>query len=742
MLTTKPPFQSSTTDEIYRRARDRDYDWPQNDQKLISLEVKDIVASMLVDADRRPDPDAIVQHPFFTAGYVPSRADITPRLRETAPEQEIFHDSCASPRLQERVQSNLRDLCQQCEVGSWQQKVQPVKPAIWREIASEEKHGLTPSIPLAVDIVYRPYDELRREKQQLQASQSVSILCEKTEALTLDAPPKFAPSGWLKAPPQSFAAQQRAANKPVNTIPSSRTQPSMNAAPARPLAARPRGTKKDIPLTTSGALSVEDHEQAKRVSSRATRTQLPSSRTQATARPALATRSSSTAKIDPPPQLEEDPTGGKNVVSLFGPGEQQEYLEDTRPDLVLSRMRKLQAELERALNSRSMAYISTKQQEPDIPKVVVKWVDYTNKFGLGYILNDGSAGCILNSVTAPGGDDQALLPPSFLLVQDAEKHITRRNDPTYHERQQVVPMTKPIYFYETKGDEGISRVGVSPEEFRVPVSQNGSASKLEPGKTDYEHRKRERIVLWKKFANYMLQHAREHPDAETPRPYAVDVPGDLVTFYQRFGDVQTFLFCDGHLQVCVADPIHGFWSLLTPAQFNFPDHTKIVLDRTGTWCHFWHLSQEAAEQLASTGGMDEASLDDRAVLSYPLQTLLNFSTVPKASQRSVPNSTRHRPEIPLELQGIPAANDFRRKVEFIRAVVKEWARNGGLGKSDMSREGRLKWPGLRQTKDCEVMMKQAWVTIGARGEDRRHAAWVDSRNPTTLLDEIDETRKT
>lgn len=549
MLTTKPPFQSSTTDEIYRRARDRDYDWPQNDQKLISLEVKDIVASMLVEADRRPDPDAIVQHPFFTAGYVPAQADITSRLRETAPEQEIFHDSCASPRLQERVQSNLRELCEQCEVGPWQQKVQPVKAAIWREIASEEKHGLTPSIPLAVDVVYRPYDELRREKQQLQVSQSVSLLCEKTEALTLDAPAKWAPSGWLKAPPQSFAAQQRAANKPPNAIPSSRTQPSMSAAPARPLATRSRGIKKDVPLTTSGALSVEDHEQAKKVSTRATRTQLPSSRTQPTARPALATRSSSTAKIDPPAPPKEDSMGGKKVVSLFGPGEQQEYLEDTRPDLVLSRMRKLQAELERALNSRSMAYISTKQKGPEIPKVVVKWVDYTNKFGLGYILNDGSAGCILNSVTAPGGDAQAVLPPSFLLVHDAEKHISRRDDPTYHERQQVVPMTEPIYFYETKGEEGISRVRVDPGEFRVPVSQTGTASKLGPGKTEYEHRKRERIVLWKKFANYMLQHAREHPDAETPRPYPVDVPGDLVTFYQRFGDVQVFQFCDGHLQV-------------------------------------------------------------------------------------------------------------------------------------------------------------------------------------------------
>lgn len=563
MLTTKPPFQSSTTDEIYRRARDRDYDWPQNDQKIISLEVKDIVASMLVEADRRPDPDAIVQHPFFTAGYVPAQADITSRLRETAPEQEIFHDSCASPRLQERVERNLRDLCQQCEVGPWHQKIQPVRTAIWREIASEEKHGLTPSIPLAVDIVYRPYDELRREKQQLQASQSVSLLCEKTEALTLDAPAKFAPSGWLKAPPQSFAAQQRAANKPPNAMPSSRTQPSMSAAPARPLGTRSRGVKKDIPLTTSGALSVQDHEQAAKVSARATRTQLPSGRSQPVARPALVTRSSSTAKVEPSPQFKQEVTDEKKVVSLFGPGEQQEYLEDTRPDLVLTRMRKLQAELERALNSRSMAYISTKQKGPEVPKVVVKWVDYTNKFGLGYILNDGSAGCILNSVNAPGGDEQAVLPPSFLLVHDAEKHITRRNDSTYHERHQVVPMTEPISFYETKGEEGISRVRLDPEEFRVPVNQDGTASKLGPGKTDYEHRKRERIVLWKKFANYMLQYAREHPDAETARPYPVDTPGDLVTFYQRFGDVQVFHFCDGHLQVC-STLMKDIVSLLSP----------------------------------------------------------------------------------------------------------------------------------------------------------------------------------
>lgn len=548
MLTTKPPFQSSTTDEIYRRARERDYDWPQNDQKFISPEVKDIVASMLVDADERPDPDAIVQHPWFAAGYVPLQADITSRLRETAPEQQIFYDACRNSKLHDKVVQNLITLCQQCEVGPWQQKLQPLKMAIWREIASEEKHGLTPNIPLAADTVYRPYDELRREKQQKHPIQSMTVLCEKTEALTMDPSLMGAPSGLLRAPPQSFAAQQRAANRPPPSVANPRTQPSMSTAPTRPAVVRPRGTKKEVVLTTSGALSVESHEQVTKASTRSTRMQMPS-RTQSTTRPAPLSRSSSTIKVVPQEEPNEVAPGRTRVVSLFAPDEYQEHLDGTRPDVVLSKMRRLQAELERALNSRSMAYISTKDNGREVPKVVVKWVDYTNKFGLGYILNDGSAGCILNSVTAPGGEEKTILPPSFLLVNGAEKHISRRNDSRYHERQQIVPMTEPIYFYEMKGEEGVNRVCVDPEEFRVPLNADGTAQKLGPGRNDYEHRKRERIVLWKKFANYMLQYAREHPGEGEPVPNPTDVPGDLVTFYQRFGDVGVWYFCDGHLQV-------------------------------------------------------------------------------------------------------------------------------------------------------------------------------------------------
>lgn len=549
MLTTKPPFQSSTTDEIYRRARERDYDWPQNEHKMISPEVKDIVASMLVDADRRPEPDSIVQHPFFATGYTPLQDEISPKLRETAPQHQIFYDACEQPKLRERAQQNLKALCQDCDIGPWHQKSRSILTAIWKEIASEEKHGLTPSIPLTPDVVYRPYDELRREKQQLAASQSVSVLCEKTEALSLDSAPLRTQTGAMRAPPQSFAAQQRAAAIPANVIPTSRIQPSMSTVPMRPASVRSRSSRKEVPLTTSGALSVEGHEKAIRGPSRTTRTQLPASKPQTTARSISASQPTARQRqkqevIEVFQEVPEEP----KMATLFAPEEPREILSGTRPDMVLSKMRKLQAELERALNSRSQAYLSTQNNEPEAPKVVVKWVDYTNRFGLGYVLNDGSAGCVMNSVPVPKGEGGAVLPPTFVLVRGAEKHISRREDPTYPDRQQIVPMREQINFCELHGEEGMSQVGVSPEEFRVSVHPDGTASKLGPGSNEFSHRKRERIVLWKKFANYMLQYGRDPQDEGMYAP-TTRLPGDLITFYQRFGDVGVWYFCDGHIQV-------------------------------------------------------------------------------------------------------------------------------------------------------------------------------------------------
>lgn len=163
--------------------------------------------------------------------------------------------------------------------------------------------------------------------------------------------------------------------------------------------------------------------------------------------------------------------------------------------------------------------------------------------------------------------------------------------------------------------------------------------------------------------------------------------------------------------------------------------------------------------------IDEADLDQRSVLSYPLQTLLNFSTkatVPRSTRTTgASSSRRQRPEIDPMLQGIPAANDFRRKIEFVRAIVREWVANGGLGNSDMSRERRLRWTGARETVVLSsagdtvnnagtgsglvpipvAVQKHVWVTIGARQGDQRFTALVDPRRPAEIAADIDESAR-
>lgn len=719
MLTSKPPFQSSTTDEIYRRARERDYEWPDVEtlKRRISEEAKDLVSTMLTEADLRPEPDTVVQHPFFTSGYMPSEADMSVKLREFAPYDNEFYMDASELDLS-RTMSNLKDLCRDCSVGTWGQ-AKLVQTQVWKEMAKEENAGLTPSIPLAKGVVYRPFDERSQEEQQIKprllasmAALSLNSNEEPSSTSTLKAP-----TGLLRQPPQSFAAQQRAQGRPSGTVTSSRSRTALPTDSA-PASLRVRTKREPVPpkeesVPESGYRSVRG----------ASRTALAPSRSAPTLAAPEKTVPSTSVPVS---AVQKESTETLPSASLFSPTERPTQILGSKPDDVLDRLRRLQTELERALNSRSMAIISSKTTTPPHPHIVVKWVDYTNKFGLGYILNDGSVGCVLRDIaTKTESGSAAQLPPAGVFIRGAERHILRRQDPKYANRHQPVPMTRPIKFFENNGERGLSQAAISPEQFRVPINEDGTAGKLNPGKDSYQHRKRERVILWKKFANYMIAYGRdeavptEEEAAKAVGPGQENAQAELVTFYQRFGDVGCWVYCDGHLQ------------------FNFPDHTKIVLDATGTWCHFWHLPQDAAERLASTGTIGAAALDDRAMLSYPLQTLLNFQT--KSTARA--GTTRRRPEIDPELQGIPAANDFRRKIDFIKNVVKEWVTNGGLGNSNMSRETRLRWLGYRETVNATIPQKHVWVTIGARGGDQRLTSLVDPRTPWELGEDTDSAAK-
>ncbi|KEY67512.1 hypothetical protein S7711_02432 [Stachybotrys chartarum IBT 7711] len=721
MFTSKPPFQSSTTDEIYRRARERDYEWPnpESSQRYISREAKDLVATMLEDADRRPHPDEIVQHSFFTTGYMPSDADISSRLRELPPDRQEFYTNHLSTSLQARSLQNLKDMCRECCVGPSAQ-VQLVYTQVWKEMAAEEKAGMTPMIPLAEDLVYRPFEEWVKEQEQIRLKQAALRSSYSASTENQSTGSYRAPTGLLRQPPQSFAAQQRAQGRPATASTSAKSKPTVESAVTAPQPSRAPPAKEVV----SDIRTAEPVDPVLKSVRGSVRTRLPATKAATELQLSEGVAKPPTTTTAGHPRYKSESI---RPATLFSSTEQQTQILETKPDAILQRLQKLQAELERALNARTMAIISSKTVTPPHPHVVVKWVDYTNKFGLGYILNDGSVGCILRDIPTTEGSKTAILPPAGVFIRGAEQHILRRQDATYEDRIQPVPMTESIKFFENNGEDGVAEVTVSPENFRVTALEDGTAGKMNPGKDIYQHRKRERIILWKKFANYMIAYGRDEAllaeEAGVMGPGRQDTKAELVTFYQRFGDVGCWVFCDGHLQ------------------FNFPDHTKIVLDATGTWCHFWHLPQDAAERLATTGTIGASALDDRAMLSYPLQTLLNFQAKPSATRTTRTTSGRRRPEIDPEIQGIPTSNDFRRKVEFIKNVVKEWVSNGGMGNSSMARDTRLRWTGFREIFDSTAPQKQVWVTVGARWGDQRLSTLVDPRKPWELGEEVEKPQK-
>ncbi|KAI1764758.1 kinase-like protein [Hypoxylon sp. FL1150] len=716
MLTSKPPFQSSTTDEIYRRAKNRDYEWPKSEafNKYISEEAKEVVATMLQEAELRPDPDTIVQHDFFLSGYIPTSAEMTTKLRDCPPQGDQFYTVDLTPRMASQNLRSLKEMCRSCDVGPWN-TTQPAYKSTWREVALEEQAGLTPIIPLVEGIVYRPYEEVSKEQNLVQVPSRPPpqpVTKKENEEIGEQA----GANGLLRAPPQSFAAQQRAQGRSAKPAPVARSR-TVDDMPA-PSAS---GTMRSRPRRELSQAASE----SKLVSKTTTVPSKTIAHRPATTEPVkLAPKVDEKKALPERTQNERGTVPGATDGSLFGPSERRMAVPETQPDFVLERLRRLQTELERALNSRSMA-IMGKGPTPSPPHIVVKWVDYSNKFGLGYILNDGSVGCVLKSLpgSAKGGKT-VTLPPSCILVREAEQHCARRHDPGYPDRNQIIPTTQAIQFYENNGEDGLATVFVHPSQFKTEPSPDGAAGKIPLGRDIYDYRKRAHLILWKKFANYMMAYGRDQ-DATTDDTGLLQIPTstkqtmpptDVVTFYQRIGDVGCWVFADGHLQ------------------FNFPDHTKIVLDATGTWCHFWHLPQESAEKLASTGELDETALDERGVLSYPLQTLLNFAMKPAV--RPTRNVTRKRPEINPMLQGIPAANDFRRKIEFIKNIIKEWVTNGGLGNSNMVREHRQQWPGYRETVHG-MPSKHVWVTIGARWGDERYSAVVDPKKPGELGGEVE-----
>lgn len=773
MLVGQPPFQAASQNEIYRKARGVEYDWPEKDKHFndIPEEAKDLVARLLkVDAEERPDPDQVVGHPFFSM----YGGDAMPMTMEDYFCREIprYLDRKAIPRgdvmLKGTERLSLRALAKRCGVGYLHGDSEPqaavggdVDISLYKECQAEEDSGTAPVVPLPKDMVYTSkfpsscWPDLEANDssqstlvnsdvvmQDVDTSRTSTATSRSSTAVAENNSIRSVPERPRRAPVQSHAATLRAAH--VSSRPPQLKQVLEHAGPldgtvrtraaANASVRAGRGLLNELPvrptLNASSAGGLEAKVLAR--NPRATRAKKAHVLDQDMADPPVApkarrppTKDHCIDQVYSNPDVKRQDMAARSrariasnvqkemadVVpltrtisseittnragqrsdsprpenALIGPDEVLECLPGSKPDDVLRQLQRLHNELEislknlaRGKDNSQIEEFDTKSQNFKHRPVVVKWVDYTNKFGIGYILANGTVGCVFK------GDETS--NPTCVVVAGAEDHLKKRNVTKYGEKHQMVHAKgAPIEFIENCGLEGLKRVLVPASQYQVAVSDAGVADKLAPGRDIHDYEKRRKLCLWDKFGKYMTQSLGKSEEsdrnsleeADSSRLRRNNAAGPFVKFYQRLGNVGIWGFGDGSFQ------------------FNFPDHTKLVVSGDGTWLDFYHLPTQAAKALKTGRALEAGALAARSVLCYPTSVMLSGS---------------YRGH---EFKALVNENELDGKTAFVRDVVGLWAKEGGLG--CMGRKEGVKWEGM-----LEEGGKLVWVTVGAKGGDARY----------------------
>ena len=341
-------------------------------------------------------------------------------------------------------------------------------------------------------------------------------------------------------------------------------------------------------------------------------------------------------------------------------------------------------DLHRALDPRSVdesgkrprsAYGTRKLRPRSTYPRVDKWVDYSTRHGIAYILSDGTVGMILKS------SEDNKMASSCVVIRNAGAHTIKRAKGLEY---QFVPQGRDaadVEFYEQSDYEvGMKRLDVPAEKFLLDLenhaSQVAAANAIQANLEGSESERMKEVGLLDKFGKYMNKqggHAGNGTKSE-----------HVVHFYQRVGNVGVWRFVDGGLQ------------------FNFPDHTKITIIQQGTDGdddrHYQiicvYLMATDAVGLANHGIVSSEAMERRDELSLPLEDIMA-----DALRRSETEIVR--------------TNEIKEKLCWVRAVMGCWIKEGGLGKMG---EERLGWSGLQERRQ-DKGIKLQWVTVGRFGGD-------------------------
>jgi myosin-1 len=227
------------------------------------------------------------------------------------------------------------------------------------------------------------------------------------------------------------------------------------------------------------------------------------------------------AEVDQPKRT-SDPDRRRGAVKPTVPSEPSSpstEVPHTDPIAIWQRARDLRNNLAAALSSRTVPRTADADadRKPDLP-FVSKWVDYSKRLGIGYVLNNGTVGCIFNATAAQ--------TVTHVVVRDGYSFLSPEVAAVGGASSLNVPVGKlPVEMYSDGAVEPIRRLEVSGE------------------------RRRANAILWTKFARYMCQTLALSSEGREGEEAGEGGAPVFVRYYQRLGTVGVWGFSNGCFQV-------------------------------------------------------------------------------------------------------------------------------------------------------------------------------------------------
>ncbi|KZP18168.1 Pkinase-domain-containing protein [Athelia psychrophila] len=360
----RPPFQTKDVKTIYKRIRDNEYEFPAD--REVSQDARELVQEILTpDPQQRPTLHEIVDHSFFIEGIVPGFIPTT------------AHDSIPSFRHISRAvsQANLAGLRQKSLLDEDQVTSIAVPTAPQSTTTSGGNSASVGTTKLKNSMTSSIAQQEKEFQKAVQPGSPISAL------LSSARQPLLMSSNGTRESPLLRKLQAAA---------------PANKSPGR--AARARGLQNiaeedDIAAARGPRVRAEDESRKKELEAQKARIVAQM------APPSAVAPAFGKDELENLPPIRKEVKGKERAKDVA----REEAAPAVVPALKLNGFDAAGATLTAAFEAKAHGKLFRDPREdvniPDERVFIVSWVDYCNKYGMGYALTDGSVGVHFNDST-------------------------------------------------------------------------------------------------------------------------------------------------------------------------------------------------------------------------------------------------------------------------------------------------------------------------------------------------------